>query len=290
LGPRIPESPGDVRIKIGQDIRGGAGEQSGGVDGGARRSFLVGHDIVSGSGEGSGFATASTMGDILVLGSLKGSALNRVEVNAMGRIGIEERVEFKIEQREIVVVIELPDGTFVTETRRIDVIVPIVVEVFVNIPARLDNLTVLGKVEHAQILAGVNGSIGSVFVAGDWIASDLAAAVDAGEDGKYGTSDDLLMFDELNPSPGAGRIKQVAIVGRIKGTPAPGDHFGFVAHRIDRFFARLGGGLLNLRLGAGNDDRPLGMTGDVRLREADDEENQPLASGELSSSIISIRR
>jgi hypothetical protein len=62
-------------------------------------------------------------------------------------------------------------------------------------------LTVGGNVANSRILAGydragaaanADASIGSVFVRGDWHASDLAAGIAAGPDGFFGSEDDEL--------------------------------------------------------------------------------------------------
>jgi hypothetical protein len=104
-----------------------------------------------------------------------------------------------------------------------------------------------------------------VSVGGNWVASSLAAGVDPGPDGVFGTEDDALASPHPPDAP-VSRIGSVVIRGEVKGTRAPDDHFGFAAQQIDAFFSGKGGGL-PLLPGPGNDDFPLGRTGDVRLRE-----------------------
>src|SRR5690606_13635664 len=106
-------------------------------------------------------------------------------------------------------------------------------------------LSIGGSVDHAQILAGYNRSgeglnpvagIDAVIVGRDWIASNLVAGVAVGEDGQFGTDDDLLIGGS---SPVAAKIASVIIKGTADGTEAEGDHFGFVASEIRAM--RIGG-------------------------------------------------
>jgi hypothetical protein len=265
--PPDPASDQIGYLRIGNDVRGGDGFSSGVVRSTRLDRLIVGDDMKSGPGFESGAVMADRIGHVFVHGSLVGMPGTPVQISAAGFVGELSETRFREEQREIVVVIQLPDGTFREEVRTITIQVPFTITVFINNPGRIDSLTVLGAVQHANIVAGINGSIDSVLIAGNWMASNLAAGVQRGNDGLFGTDDDELLFDSEHASPKAGRIDRVFILGRISGTSATGDHFGFVAKRIDKFFTLLGGGFLNLHPGAGNDDIPLGPTGDVRLRE-----------------------
>jgi hypothetical protein len=103
----------------------------------------------------------------------------------------------------------------------------------------IGKLTVAGRVEFGQILAGVqvNGvavnadaQIGSVYVGGDWIASNLVAGAVAGADGKFGTADDAKMSgasvkDEVGINS---RIASVTIGGQVLGN---GQRIGSLRHR-----------------------------------------------------------
>lgn len=107
-------------------------------------------------------------------------------------------------------------------------------------------LTVGGRVDHAQILAGYsldakpingNASIGAVKVKGDWIASDLVAGaktetVPIGVPKSFGDSDDV----PINAGESS-RIASVTIKGLAVGSSEGGDHFGFVAGQIGAFKA-----------------------------------------------------
>ena len=134
-------------------------------------------------------------------------------------------------------------------------------------------LTIAGSVAHAQILAGydrtgagVNSSagIGRIVVGGDWVASDLVAGAQAGDDGSFGTDDDARISGN---NPVIARIASILIKGAATGTDAVGDHFGFIAEKIGSFKAA--GATLALTAGPGNDlsGRRVGLTGDLRVRE-----------------------
>jgi hypothetical protein len=139
----------------------------------------------------------------------------------------------------------------------------------------IGRLTVFGRVEFANVLAGVSpgsagdipadadAQIGMVAVGGDWIASSLVAGAVAGVDGYFGDGDDAKLA-------GAGvkddpllftSIARLAIGGQVVGTIADGDHFGVVAEAIGA--VSVGGTVLPLTPGPHNDDLPVGIAGDV---------------------------
>ena len=138
----------------------------------------------------------------------------------------------------------------------------------------IQSLTVYGSVEYADILAGYTGNtpsdgsaqIGTVNVGGDWIASNLVAGVQIGVDGYFGISDNTLIGTP-NPSIIA-MISLVDISGQVQGTPSTvnsSDHFGFVAEQFGTFIFHTYA--LPLMPGPGNDDFPIGDTGDVNVLE-----------------------
>ncbi len=119
----------------------------------------------------------------------------------------------------------------------------------------IQSLTVLGRVEHAKILAGhrefgpknADAKIGAVVVNGDWIASDLVAGVDDGADNKFGTADDALIADASNNPNVVSTIASITIKGQVVGTPFPNitDHYGFVAEKIGAL--SIGGAVVPLK-------------------------------------------
>jgi hypothetical protein len=104
----------------------------------------------------------------------------------------------------------------------------------------IGKVTIGGRVERAQILAGYNLSlaptngnaqVGAVSVSGDWIASDLIAGVADGGAFGFGDAGDL-----AGPAAsGIAKIASITIGGRVAGTVAGGDQFGFESHKIGSF-------------------------------------------------------
>ena len=135
-------------------------------------------------------------------------------------------------------------------------------------------LTIRGDVTGSQILAGydqmgtalnADASIGPVSVTGNWTASDLVAGVqDVNADG-FGNADDTKITIGINRATLTAKIASIAIGGTVSGTGGGSDHFGFTAQRILSFKA--GGVVTALASGSGNDDKPVGATGDVRIHE-----------------------
>jgi len=112
----------------------------------------------------------------------------------------------------------------------------------------INSINVLGNVEYANILAGydtsgttINGdggenggtaSIGTVHVGGDWLGSSIAAGVDQGGSGEWGTlSNHLLGKGE---SALVASIASIVIDGIAQGDPSSlgDDQHGFVSQKI----------------------------------------------------------
>jgi hypothetical protein len=132
--------------------------------------------------------------------------------------------------------------------------------------AQLDHLTVGGSVENANVEAGAGGNIKTVHVKEDWVASSLAAGIDPGMDGYFGTPDDTVLTGGL--SGRMGTIHHILIDGQASGTPDAlnsMDHFGFVAQEVKAL--KVHGVAFPLTPGPNNDDLPVGTTGDLRVRE-----------------------
>ena len=111
--------------------------------------------------------------------------------------------------------------------------------------------------------------IGKVKVAGNWIASDLVAGVNAGLFGIFADGDAV-----EGPIGGGGsnaidsKIASIAITGAVLGTGENRrDGFGFQAQEIGSL--KIGNATVPLTKGADTDPTPilLGVTGDVRVRE-----------------------
>jgi hypothetical protein len=152
----------------------------------------------------------------------------------------------------------------------------------------LKSLTVGGRVEFAEILAGyddlptpsglnADAQIGKVVV-GDWIASSLVAGVqddaDPLRDDHFGES--RVDSDDIKIAGGsdaiASKIASIVIKNAAFGTlandiPTSQDHYGFVAQEIGSF--KIGSTVFNLAPGAGTDlaGFPVSRSLDLRVRE-----------------------
>jgi hypothetical protein len=142
-------------------------------------------------------------------------------------------------------------------------------------------ITIGGRVEDAEILAGYNATltgvnadaqIGPVKVGGDWIASDLVAGATnpdvpaTGAFPNFGDGSDVKLSGAGvtdNPSI-ISKIASVTIGGAVFGTPASfsiTDSYGFVAESIGTF--RVGG--VSIAIPTGNTLLAVGETGDVAI-------------------------
>jgi hypothetical protein len=137
-------------------------------------------------------------------------------------------------------------------------------------------LTVLGRVEFAQILAGFNpqgvaknadAQLGLVTVGQDWIQSSLAAGAVPGAGGNYGDGNDAKMTGAgVKDAAGVvSRIAGVTIGGQAIGTLAAGDSFGIVAQAVGA--VTVAGTVFATHPGVGNDQFTIAMTGDVAVEE-----------------------
>lgn len=133
-------------------------------------------------------------------------------------------------------------------------------------------VTIGQNLERSQILVGYDqlntptrgGSIGSVTIGGNLVASDLVAGAVSGTDQIFGTRDDLGITDE---DFFVSKIGRITIRGGVEGSAADGDGHGFVAEWIGS--VRVSGNKVDLESGAKNDlvAQRVGATEDVRVRE-----------------------
>jgi len=146
-----------------------------------------------------------------------------------------------------------------------------------NTDLAIGKMSIGGRVEDAVILAGynvilspTNGSaqIGSVKVAGDWIASDLVAGATNSDTPSgapfpnFGTTDDAVASG--GTAGILSKIASITIGGQVIGTPASvneTDNFGFVAQAIGP--VSIGG--YSITITSGNTPQPVGETGDVDI-------------------------
>jgi hypothetical protein len=232
------QTPGPLgRVTVGRDLRGGSAASqnlSGGIIGDRIAGVTIGGSVYASTTAG---VDNTAIRALEVLGPVlvRGSLVG----NATNRVLIEARGSL------------VPVGP---------------------IDVAIQSLTVLGRVERADVLAGylqntaISGEaqIGAVTVGGDWIASNLVAGAKAGADGQFGTADDA----PIGPGdPAIPKIASVAVGGQVLGTVGGSDHFGFVSQQIGSF--RVNGISLPMHPGPGNDLAGLavGPTGDVTVRE-----------------------
>src|SRR5205814_181812 len=105
----------------------------------------------------------------------------------------------------------------------------------------------------ASILA--DRTIGVVTVNGSWFGASIAAGVDAGADGYFGTGDDTRAL--AGTVPVVGTIAGITIKGTASGTAdtfGATDHFAFTAAWVKGL--KIGGAAIPLKPGPGNDTTP----------------------------------
>jgi hypothetical protein len=241
-------------VSIGGDVIGGSVfsggpsvDQAGYIQGQRIASVAIGGSLVSGANndpthftlDHSGSIRAENdLGPITVKGSLVGNSTEPVIISAVGQA---------------------------------------VLAATATIDAAIAGLTVGGRVQFANILAGydvngtaVNGqaSIGNVKVGLDWIASNLVAGVAADNNGLFGTSGDKEIGNPETKEDLLATIAGITIGGQAFGTPADvnnADHFGFVAELVKAL--SLGGTALPLKAGPHTDNLSVGDTGDLTVVE-----------------------
>jgi hypothetical protein len=246
-------------VTIGGSILGGTGANtngsafrvSGALLAGDLPKVTIGGSIVSSAGADSfsGLVTAtSTIGTLTVKGDLLGNPQTGVHIIAEGKDN------------------NLPAGA--------------------TSDVAIAKLVVGGRVQYADILAGFsadtstgvgnsffgvvaeNGdaSIGSVSVGRDWVASNLVAGAfnDAMVDNvKFGDANDKIIG--MHDPAITAKIASVVIKGRVLGTVAPGDHYGFVAQQIGSM--SIGGAKLPLTSGTDASILLAPLSNDVRVHE-----------------------
>lgn len=224
-------------IKVGGDLMGGSGEGSGSIvavgagDTAGIRKIGIAGSVIAGSHPLTGILGTSTLGKIKIGQDLRGTAAASAKILAEG--------------------LDIPADA--------------------KAALAIKGLTVGGKVEFAEVLAGYNTDgqpsnpdvqIGKVKVGTTWMASSLIAGIDR-DAGGFGDGDDIV----IGTGGQAGivsRIASVLIKGAATGTTATGDHFAITAQELGKVSiakrkAALTLGADNLLLDAAN--------GDFRARE-----------------------
>jgi hypothetical protein len=280
---------------------GGVGDHSGVIQGVTVKSVTIGGALIGGAGDGSGAVvsngTQGEMGNVKIGQDIRGGSVGgTLSLNGSGFIRADGRINSVTVGGSIIAGVNAGTGTLtlsgsiragndlgslkVKGSLIGNADNPVVVAACGRAEpgssdVALGSLTVLGRVEWANILAGyavdltpTNGDaqIGQVKVGGDWVASNLVAGV------RNTVPNSKSFGDGNDASIGAGNasitasIAGVTIGGAVFGTAASvnaADHFGFVAQRIKSF--KVGG--VALRLTASKDALAVGATGDVAVRE-----------------------
>jgi hypothetical protein len=301
-------------IKIGQDVQGGSGGSSGGIANliGALTSVTIGGSLIGGSAQGTGeISSFKGMGPVkiahdLIGGSVTGAASledTGIIFNHAGHIasitiggsiisGIDTSSGFLHESGTIRAGEDIGSltvkGSLIGNSIGDDS--PVIITAVgsatptATVNLAIGKITIGGRVEFAQILAGFNevrnpirasAQIGPVSIGGDWIASSIVAGVENyGANGidDGGGSDDNLNFGDANDhiinnaADSIAKIASIKIKGRVIGSATAGDHFGFVSHTIGSFKA--GGVTVPLTAGPANNLIQLSLnTADVTIRE-----------------------
>lgn len=273
-------------VKIGGDVRGGTAATTGVVQiTGAVAKLTVGGSVVGTSFNSTGFIAVDHAKSIVIGGSIHGGD-GLAGVTTGSGIIFCKRADSIIVRGSVVSGLEIGgaldlSGVIAGDDYLGKVTVfgslignatnPVVVSAVGSPTAgppgevAIASLVVKGRVEHANVLAGfdlsgaaanADGSIGSITVGGDWIASSCSAGVFPGVDAMFGDGSDALGF-LLNDPALTARIGRIVIKGQVLGTEAiDAERFGFVAQQIGSFTA--GGVKLALTAGAGNDTFALG--------------------------------
>ncbi len=211
----LVSSKGDLgAVKIGGDLRGGNGGDRSGFIGSNNRiaSVTIGGSIIAGYDDSpGGFFLLTNNASIRALGNIGSLTVKGSVTGSVGQLGA------------VTTVVISAQGTATTDLA-------------------IGKISIGGRVEHAQILAGYksgglpggslptngNAQIGAVSVGGDWIASDLIAGVQDGGTAGFGDVGDTI----IGAGASIAKIASIVIKGIVQGSAASGDQFGFMSHAI----------------------------------------------------------
>jgi hypothetical protein len=114
-----------------------------------------------------------------------------------------------------------------------------------------------GSFLHAS--GNPDAKIGSIKIGGTATALNVLVGISPGDDGIFGTSDDIL----VDPSGGGKGVASIAslTIGQIAATAETSDSFAIVAEQIGKII--VGGTSTNLAKGARNDLFSVSVSGDL---------------------------
>jgi hypothetical protein len=228
-------------VTIGGDMLGGAGALSGSISSFEIQEITIGRNLISSSGDFSGAIITDTyLTSLAIRGDVTGNASNPVRIIAGGFAG-------SLLGSESIGTVQIGGSA-----------------TYLNILAGYGTFSEAEQVEVIPVNDQVR--IGRVTVQGDWTAGSIAAGVEDVEGNGFGNADDMASF---SGSPAViSTIASIQIGGKVSGTTATGDHFGFTADWVKR--VQIGGVNVPLTPGPGN-DRLLAVpgvtTGDFTINE-----------------------
>jgi hypothetical protein len=267
-------------LSIGRDLKvgvihgnivGGTGASSGGVSANGRLAKLaIGKDIIGGSTDlidvstisTSGYISADRIGVLNIAGDIRSGtkADTNQTIIASGTIRVFGDIDSLtvnniVGNSEVPVVIAAAGAATGSKNQTIGA------------------LTVKGDVAFANILGGYSGGVsatnllgnplnpdaqmGTIKILGSVEATNIVAGIDAGDDGRFGTSDDEVITGGSTDNPALrSRIAAVIIGGEVKPNTDP---FGVVAQIIAA--ATIGTTRLDLNPNGLDEQVPLGPTG-----------------------------
>lgn len=266
---------GDIgNVKIGHDLRGGAGAGSGSVNsdgklgnvtiggsqvgggtGGLIRSDLdmgnvtIGHDQVNAT-----LFSLGKIGNVTVGGSLLITDANSLHgIQAATSVGAVTVKGDIVGLKDALYTIE-GGGALTGKTS-----------------VAIKSVKVLGSVENTALLGGLKANnshaqIGAITVNGNWTASSVVAgaktSANVADPIFFGNADDTALTG--GTSTAIARIASIVIKGEVHGTAGGGDHFGFVAKQIGSVKV----GAVSYKLGKNTTDTfEIGDTQDFTIRE-----------------------
>lgn len=287
------DSAGSIRtgimssVKIGGSILGGTANFTGYVEGSGISSLTIGLDLQGGS------INTGAASDLLYSGSVRStSRMGPIIIGGSLRAGIDNSSSFALVHgasiHSAVDILSLTvKGSLVGNQTGVDLSHVTIyagenTSTLTSSSPALGKTNITGRVEHALILAGYgvgpeptdplrgfnpDAQIGAVTVGGDWIASSLVAGVqNSGGVTHFGDSNDLKIQNPTIDDPGINsKIASITVNGRVYGTLAANQKFGFVAEQIGAL--RIGGTAVKLNANSANDGFYLGYPLSMSLHE-----------------------
>jgi hypothetical protein len=278
-------------VKITGNVIGGGGDNSGAVFAGALPSVSIGGDVQGGAGDFSGRITSfeaigslkitgnviggsASAGNLVQSGYIQGKRIGTLTIGGALIAGTDNTAGNFVGNGAIQVLDDIGSltiGNIIGNATNPALISARGKAVQTTTDLAIGKLTVKGRVEFAQILAGfdlagagvnADAQIGPVTVGGDWIASSLVAGADA-TNGKFGDGDDAKIAG--GNAAIVSKIVSLTIGGQALGTVGGTDHFGIVAESVG--LVKVRGTLIPTTAGNGNDDIAVGITDDFKLNE-----------------------